>query len=222
MLEQESSRFAQLIAGIGEIYRWQFSSAAIEIYWRALEAFRFEDVRAAVYSHIQNPDVGKFLPKPADIIMAIGGSSQNQALSAWSKTFYGMRVVGGYESVGFDDALIHTVVLDMLNWPKLCSVDEKQLPFTEKEFLDRYRGYINQKPTRRHPKHLKGFIEIRNSICGHAYSSPVLIGNPIKAKEVMATGSDEPFWEISTQRAEKAVSSVNTTKLELNTNEITI
>lgn len=213
MFEKDSASFAQLITGIGEIYRWQFSAAVIEIYWRILEPFSFEDVRVAIYRHIQNPDVGKYLPKPADIIMAIAGSSQNQALAAWSKTFYGMRVVGGYESVGFDDALIHTIVSDMHNWPKLCSAENKQLPFIEKEFLERYRGYVGKAPSS-HPKYLRGIIEMSNRALGYAYPAPVLIGNVIKAREVMATGSDVPFLEISTQkvvRTEKTLSSINKT-----------
>ncbi len=199
MFEKDSSKFAELIAGIGEIYNTRFTSAAIEIYWQLLEAFRLEDVRAAIYRHIQNPDVGKYLPKPADIIMAIEGSSQNQALSAWSKTTYAMRVIGGYESVGFDDALIHVVVKSMTNWPKLCVVDDKQLPFVEKEFLERYRGYVSRKPSS-HPSYLKGTVEMLNSSKGYICPKPVLIGNVQKAKVVIATGEDKPFLEISTEK----------------------
>lgn len=197
MFERESLSFAKLIAGIGEIYRWEFSPTAIEIYWRILEPFSLEDVRAAIYRHMQNPDVGKFLPKPADIIMAIEGSSQNQALSAWSKTTYGIRVVGGYASVAFDDALIHVVVKDMSNWIKLCDAEEKQMPFIGKEFQDRYRGYVLKNPPS-HPKYLPGRIELKNNAFGYACPSPVLIGNVLKAKEVIATGENTPFLELHT------------------------
>lgn len=197
MFEKDSSKFAELIAGIGEIYNTRFTSASIEIYWQLLGAFRLEDVRAAIYHHMQNPDVGKFLPKPADIIMAITGSSHNQALSGWSKTAFGMRVVGGYESVAFDDALIHIVVENMTTWPKLCRVENKQLPFVEKEFLDRYRGYVLRKPPN-HPSYLKGTIEMLNSAYGYTCPSPVLIGHAQKAKEVIANGEDKPLLEITT------------------------
>ena len=199
MLEQDSPKFAELVVGIGEVYGKPFSSAAIEIYWRALEAYRLEDVKAAIYRHIQNPDVGKFLPKPADIIMAIEGSSQNQALSAWSKTFYGIKIVGGYSSVAFDDCVIHVVVRDMSNWIKLCDTEEKQLPFVAKEFQERYRGYVIKKPPG-HTKYLYGRFELQNCAFGYACPSPVLIGNVLKAKQVIATGEDRPFLEISTEK----------------------
>lgn len=202
MFEKDSSKFAELIAGIGEIYSTRFTSAAIEIYWQLLEAFRLEDVRAAIYCHMQNPDVGKFLPKPADIIMAIEGSSQNQALSAWSKTTYGMRVVGGYSSVAFDDALIHAVIKSMSSWINLCDAEEKQMPFIAKEFQDRYRGYILKKPAS-YPKYLPGRFELKNSAFGYACPSPVLIGNVLKAKEVIVTGISIPLWEISTEETEQ-------------------
>jgi len=212
MLEQDSQKFAKLIVGIGEVYGKPFSSVAIEIYWRVLEAYRLEDVSAAIYRHIENPDVGKFLPKPADIIMAIEGNSQNQALSAWSKVIYAMRIIGGYESVVFDDALIHVVVRYMCSWSKLCDVDDRQLPFTAKEFQERYRGYVIKKPSS-HPPYLKGRIELQNSAFDYTYAPPILIGNVIKAKQVMATGEQTPFLELYT---EKIGSFINTPRLELN------
>jgi hypothetical protein len=202
MFKQEALSFAKLIAGIGEIYQKEFSTAAIEAYWRILEPFRLEDVQAAIYCHMKHPDSGKFLPKPADIIMAIEGGSQDQALSAWSKTFYGIKVVGSYTSVAFDDSLIHAVVRDMNNWIKLCNTEDKQLPFVEKEFLDRYRRYVTKKPLS-YPKYLPGRFELQNSAYGYPCSSPVLIGNVLKAKEVIATGENRPFLEISTEKTEK-------------------
>ncbi|MEI8055429.1 MAG: DUF6475 domain-containing protein [bacterium] len=207
MFEQDLKKFAELIVGISEVYGKSFTSAAIEIYWRILEPFRLEDVSAAIDRHVQHPDDGKFLPKPSDIIKAIEGSTQSQALSAWSKATYAMRCISCYESVAFDDALIHAVIKSMNGWPKLCLVDDKQLPFTEKEFLERYRDCISREPSS-YPKYLKGLIEIQNSARGYIYPPPILIGNVLKAKQVMADGSDAPFLEISTS------------KLGLNKNEV--
>jgi hypothetical protein len=199
MFKQDSSSFAKLFVVMSEIYRQDFSQVTIEFYWRVLERFSIKDIEDAFYHYIQNPDVGKFLPKPADIIMAIDGSPQNQALLAWSKTFNGIKFVGGQSSVAFDDALIHVVVKDMNNWIKLCAVEDKQLPFVAKEFQERYRGYVNKNPLR-YPKYLCGHIELYNSAFGYPYPSPVLIGNALKAKEVIATGVDQPLLEITTEK----------------------
>jgi len=195
MFKQDSSSFAELITGLGEIYRWEFSPATIEIYWRILEPFSLEDVRAAIYRHIQDPDAGKYLPKPADIIMAIEGSSQNRALTAWSKTSYAMRTVGKYTSIAFDDPLIHAVIADMNGWVKLCDTEIKQLPFVAKEFQERYRAYVVKKPSH-YRKYLPGLIEARNTAFD-TYILPKLIGNESKAKEVIANGDDEPILKVT-------------------------
>ena len=198
---QRAVEFAKLISGIGEIYSWEFSPQVIEIYWRILEPFSFEDVKAAIYRHIQDPDVGRFLPKPADIIMAIEGSSQNRALAAWSKVIWGLQRVGTHTRVTFDDALIHLVVMDMGGWIRLGNSEERQMPFIAKEFQERYREYVRRKPSK-HPKYLYG---------RYASSKPVLIGDALKAQEVIATGEDNPHISITD---EYSVSTTNSTKLE--------
>lgn len=192
MVEQDLARFATLIVGIGEIYGKSFTSVVIEAYWNVLKGFEFAEVEQAFHLHLANPDVGKFLPKPADIIMAIEGSSQNQALLAWTKVVLAIGRIGSYLSVAFDDALIHAVIEDMEGWQKLCGVDDKQMPFIAKEFHHRYCGYVVKKPNR-HPQYLIGRIESQNRINGYESASPVLIGNEAKAKQIMATGNRLSF-----------------------------
>ncbi len=196
MLEEDSSQFAKLIMSVSEIYRLPFSPTTIEIYWRLLERFNIKDVSDAVHCHME---FCKYPPTPADIIMAIDGSPRSRALSAWSKTVNGIKFVGCHLSVAFDDALIHVVVKDMSNWIKLCGVEDKQLPFIEKEFLERYQRYVSKKPPN-HPKYLCGLIELQNSSFGYPYPSPALIGNALKAKEVMATGVITPLLEITIEK----------------------
>ncbi len=187
MFEQDRKRFAALMVSAGEVYNKPLTSALIGIYWSVLKAYSFEDIDVAVKCHLVTPDVGKFFPKPADIIMAIKGSPQNQALLAWSKVVSAMRSAGRYTSIAFDDALIHKVIGDMDGWVRFCNIDEKQLPFIEKEFLERYRGYTVNIPTS-YPPYLIGIIESQNRIYGYMYDPPALIGNTEKAKQVMATG----------------------------------
>lgn len=189
MIDQDLSKFAAMIVGVGEVYGKSLTEAVIEIYWGVLKAFKFEEVKKAFYLHLENPDAGKYLPKPADIIMAIEGSPQNQALLAWTKTVSASQRIGMYASVAFDDALIHAVIEDMGGWKRFGAIDDKQLPFVEKEFQDRYRGYVVKKPLR-HPKYFTGIIESQNSINGYTYNLLVFIGDKAKAREVVATGSN--------------------------------
>lgn len=187
MFEQDVKRFAKIMIVTGEIYRKPFTSAAIEMYWNILKVYTIKEVEDAFKNHTENIDVGKFLPTPADIIMAIKGNSQNQALLAWTKVDLAIRTVGRYSSVAFDDFLIHKVIEDMGNWKKLCCVKEEEMPFIKKEFLERYRGYVVKNPSN-YPKYLVGIIENQNSTYGYIYDPPTLIGNTEKAKKVIAAG----------------------------------
>lgn len=188
MFDRDLSRFASLMAGIGVVYNKSLNQAVIDIYWNLLRAFSLEEVEKAIKCHCENPDVGKYLPKPSDLIMAMEGSSQNQALRAWTKVYYAIQRVGSYASVAFDDPLIHAVIVDMDGWQKLCWIDDKQLPFIAKEFQERYRGYVVRRPTK-YPKYFIGVFESRNSLCQYSYAPPRLIGDETKVKQVMATGS---------------------------------
>jgi len=66
--------------------------------------------------HLMNPDTGQFLPKPADIVRMLGGRTLDRALMAWAKVDKAVRQIGTYESVVFDDALIHRVLHEMGGW----------------------------------------------------------------------------------------------------------
>ena len=189
MINQDIPRFAALIAGIGEVYDKSFTAMRIDAYWNVLKDFKFEEVQGAFYRHLKNPDVGMFLPKPADIIAAIDGSPQNQALLAWTKVVSAIKSVGSYTSIAFDDPLIHVVIDDMSGWRKVClgSTDEN-LPFVSKEFRQRYCGYVANKPLH-YPKYFIGIIENQNRIYGYICGPPVLFGDTEKAKQVIANGS---------------------------------
>jgi hypothetical protein len=193
MFDQDLSRFATLIIGVGEVYDKSFTHVMIEVYWNVLKAFKYEEVNQAIKLHLENPDEGRFLPKPADIIMAIEGSSQNQALRAWSKIISTAQRIGVYTSVAFDDPLIHAVAYDMGGWRVFCAIKDEQLPFVRREFQDRYRGYVSKKPLR-HPKYLTGIIEHQNSIGGYNYDPPILIGDKEKARQVIATGLQQTIF----------------------------
>ncbi len=118
----------------------------IDIYWQVLKQYELEDVQNAFQSHIQNPDCGQFLPKPADIVRLIEGSGETKALLAWAKVERAVIQIGSYQSVVFDDPLIHAVIEDMGGWVKLCSMKNEQMPFYANEFQKRYMGYVNKKP----------------------------------------------------------------------------
>jgi hypothetical protein len=117
------------------------------------------------------------------------GSSQDSAFSAWTKVDKAVRQVGPYESVVFDDPLIHKVLHDMGGWLLLCEKDDDAWPFVAKEFETRYRGFKARSERVEYPAKLIGIFEAENSKNGKSVAPPMLIGDANKAQEVLALGT---------------------------------
>ncbi len=142
MQQNDLLKFTTLIISIGELYKQNVSDALIEIYWESLRDYDFNAISQAITSHVKNPENGQFMPKPADIIKFIDGKPEDNALLAWSKVDYNRNA---YESIIFDDPVIHAVIRDMGGWVQVCSGDVDALPFLKNEFVKRYCGYVSRK-----------------------------------------------------------------------------
>jgi hypothetical protein len=79
----------------------------------------------------------------------------------------------------------------MGGWIALGTRQEKEWPFVSKEFENRYRGYRTQGISE-YPKALMGLAEAQNSQHGFASQPPVLIGEAVKARQVLKGGTDKP------------------------------
>ncbi len=191
MQDADKERFVNLISGVYSFYRQEISAFAGSVWWQAMKPFDFEAVADALNRHCVNPDTGQFLPKPADVVRMLHGSTQDSAMVAWSKVDKGVRQVGTYASVVFDDPIIHRVIHDMGGWVALGNKDESEWPFVAKEFENRYRGYRVRNETPDYPKQLIGIAEAQNSREGRHSQPPVLIGNSEVAKRVLLGGTDK-------------------------------
>lgn len=193
MIDTDKTAFFRLIAGVHSFYRQEISDFANGVWWAAMKPFDLAAVRDALNRHCVNPDNGQFMPKPADVVKLLQGSSQDGALVAWAKVDRAIRQVGTYSTVVFDDPIIHRVVQDMGGWVALGDKQEKEWPFVAKEFENRYRGYRTQGGAGEYPRTLVGIAEAQNGQNGFKSQAPVLIGNPGKAKQVLTNGTDKPM-----------------------------
>ena len=201
METRDISKFTSMMAGIGELYAKTISSHLIDIYWQALKRFDLIDVQSAFQTHINNPDCGQFFPKPADVVRFIEGSGETKALHAWAKVEKSIIQVGSYQSIVFDDAIIHAVIEDMGGWIKLCAIKNDDMPFRANEFQKRYMGFISKSPNR-HPKTLCGIAELDNAKNGYTTDAPLLIGDAKKAEQVIESGRGV---SLSVQRLSQSV-----------------
>ena len=193
MTDADKPKFFNLIAGVYAFYRQDISDFAGSVWWEAMKPFDLAAVADALNRHCVNPDTGQFMPKPADVVKMLSGSSQDSAMVAWAKVDKSIRQVGTYASVVFDDPIIHRVLHDMGGWVALGTKSERDWPFVAKEFENRYRGYRIRNETPEYPKSLIGIAEAQNNQNGHKSDPPVLVGDARRAKQVLLGGSDKPM-----------------------------
>ncbi len=190
MQDTDLKIFSGLMVTMGEAYAKELSGMLIEIYWQCLKCFELSEVREAFKAHLRNPEVGQFFPKPADLIRLIEGPAEARALGAWTEVQWVIGAVGSYESVAFDDPLIHAVIEGMGGWIELCAMTLKDLDFKALDFQKRYRALLHQSP-KRYPAYLAGIIERDNAKEGYDFPPPVLVGDLRKAEAVVASGSQK-------------------------------
>tara|TARA_R110002126_G_scaffold98510_1_gene229315 strand:- start:133 stop:729 length:597 start_codon:yes stop_codon:yes gene_type:complete len=177
MVDDDKKEFAQFMAGMFAVYNKEVSQMLLRIWFESLRQYDLKAVKDALARHLLNPDNGQFLPKPADVVKLIGGTTIDTALEAWSAVDNAVRTVGTYRSVAFADPIIHKVIQDMGGWVALGNKKEDEWPFVAKEFQTRYRGIkTTGQPVDALPQ-LTGIAAQQNSVAGIQYAEPpILIG----------------------------------------------
>lgn len=190
-------KFREGVAGVHAFYGKDLGSFALDVWWTALRGYDLAAVVQSFNRHLVNPDTGQFLPRPADIVKMLSGSTRDSALVAWSKVDRAVRQVGTGSTVVFDDPLIHRVIQDMGGWCIFGTKTEDEWPFTAKEFENRYRGYRMRSETPEYPQKLIGHYEAHNASKLLRIAPPVVIGDQDKAKAIMLNGVERPVLAIS-------------------------
>lgn len=190
MHPDEKQKFDVILSAVAQMYARKMTKVIFDLYFAALKNYDFQMVRKALECHLVNPDVGQFMPKPADIVREIDGGTEDRALLAWTKVENAIKHIGNYETVVFDDWKIHVVIVDLGGWIALCKITEKESPFKAKEFITRFRGIRVQ---RSYSKTLIGVIEMNNRCIGYTNNipEPRFIGNQKKCEEVMSGGQKQ-------------------------------
>jgi hypothetical protein len=180
---------------LGEVLRrtWllherELDPELILVWSDALAEYSVEDIAAGIARHMRDPDGGRYVPKPADVIAHLAGGSSIRSLRAWSTVEKAIRLVGHYQSVCFDDEVTHRVIDEMGGWPKLAlTATLKDLEFRGVEFQKRYQGaMLTGGVGDDYPAYLPGEAETHNGAMGRTL--PVLIGDVAKCDQVMARG----------------------------------
>lgn len=191
MLINDFNKFQSLMTNVFAFYKQEISEFAMDVWWESMKIYDFDSVKSALNRHCVNPDNGQYLPKPADVVKLLQGTSSDTAIVAWTKVEKAISRVGAYASVVFDDAIIQKVISDMGSWSGLCHKNVDEMPFVAKEFQQRYRHYKTTGKVTNHPKVLIGLAEAANQLQGFKSEPPVLVGDIDSAMLVMNNGSNE-------------------------------
>lgn len=198
-------KFREGIAGVMGFYGKSVSTFALDVWWNALKRYDLTAIVDAFNRHLANPDAGQFVPKPADVIRMLQGSTQDSALRAWAKVDQAVRRVGTYCDVVFDDALIHRVIQDMGGWMAFGTRLEDEWPFVAKEFENRYRGFTLRSESPPYLPVLTGIASAQNSLKGYGSDAPVLVGDEQAARRVLRGGTDHQVLGLRRMRIDKDV-----------------
>ena len=188
MIESEKPHFIAMLTGVADYYGKTLSGVVISIYWEGLKRFDLKAIEGAAGRHISAGDAGQFMPKVVDFSKLIEGSGQDGALLAWAKVMRAVRYIGTYQSVAFDDPVIHAAIADMGGWLAMGQINEEhELVFKEREFVAKYRAYKNRGDLQ-YPAKLLGIFDQENRTNGFDDAKVALIGDTSVAQKVLEGG----------------------------------
>lgn len=191
MQQPDRKRFAMQMAALGEYYGAALSAGLIEMYWQGLQSYSIDDFERAVAQHMRNPENGQFRPKISDLVKLIEGSTTERAAVAWSKVRHAVRSVGPYQTLVFDDPLIHVCIENMGGFGLLCNVETDEMPFRQQEFEKQYRSYAARGEVPEYRAKLIGSAEADCLARGYLQHipAPVFVGDPERARLVLQRGT---------------------------------
>lgn len=159
MNSNDKSEFAEIWTAAFNMYNKSISHQTLSITFESLSQYDMTLIRKGLAQHIQSPETGQFCPKPADIIKQIEGTFAERAAMAWSLVEYGIRHVGAWSSIKFDDPVIHIVLERLGGWVVICKIKENELAFKQKDFINSYQHTLQRSLPYKTPSILKGIID---------------------------------------------------------------
>lgn len=217
MKQADFNRLLNLLTDVHTMYRKDFEPRLTQVWFNALAAYTFEDVEIGINRHLLNPESGRFLPLPADIVRVVDGGTGIQAAEAWTKVEQAVKRAGPWRSVIFDDAIIHRVIEDMGGWTKMNDhATMEDLKFAGIEFGKRYQGYVLKGGVSQdYPAKLLGYAESANANRGFQVEAPLLVGISSVATKV-GTGGREAHGIMITRSTAALPSLINQAMKRIN------
>ena len=138
MTTERRLQIATAITTISEVYERELSPAAVAIYVTTLQRFEPQLIVKALQRHVEDPERGRFMPRPADIIVHLTPDGSATAFNAWTAV---LNVIHHNKAQrnAISDPLVHQIVHAMGGWSVLRNGREDELPHRFEQFMRHYR-----------------------------------------------------------------------------------
>lgn len=191
MQNSDVQRFGQILEALTEAFTpgGKPSTIRSEVYFKGLEDMPIEAVEASAWHLIRTRKTASF-PKVGEIREARQGNIEDQAIIAVDRIDHAIRTVGNYQSVQFDDPLIHSVVQALGGWIRLGQVSEEEWKWMRKDAVRLYRAFAAD-GERTPDKTLVGIIEQANQYFPEYVCAPVQIGQQKRGMQKLLSPEDK-------------------------------
>ena len=193
MTNNDRPAFAALMKAMGETFgNTAPSKEKVELFFQAMSDLSIEQLKTAVLSLINTRTITSTFPVPGEIRAALSGGDK-AAMIALDKAEKAASHIGAYDSVVFDDPVIHMVIDSMGGWPKFCVPDDDQdWHWHQKEFKRLYDAF--SKTPRQCPRVLAGRSGLVNGSNGREDGARV---------RMIGEGHAAPAWKSISEAAPK-------------------
>jgi len=167
MQSSDYEKFCEVMSLLSEVYKRELSQMTYKAYWEVLKDLDIDTFTKNATNHLK---ASKFFPTPSDLRNDI--DEKDLAIFAWEKLLKAIEVAGYYESVDFQDKVIHSVVDLMGGWK---DISIRELTDWDRKTFCEFYGTLSKKKT--HPEYLVGEHELHNNGRGFKefIKKPVLI-----------------------------------------------
>lgn len=154
--------FAENITGLAEVFNTEMTDSKLKIYYLALQGLTdnqfIQAVEGVIKTHVYNT-----MPKPAEFLELFREDKDSKATESLLQLENAIRKYGYYDSVQFDDPVIHKTVEALGGWQNICTQEDDQWIWTKKEFIKIYNVLEKRGITSDCPNRLIGFFEQDNT-----------------------------------------------------------
>ena len=155
MQVNDIKEFTKVMYLLGSAFGREIKKELIDVYWEILKELSLEQFKNKAYILIKTnkyfPVIAEFLEVP---------DKQDKSILAWQKVLYAFKIVNCWNSVQFDDSVIHSAIEMLGGWRRFNEMTIEERKWAEKDFYKYYSAMQNKDA---HPKYLVGYSEFEQN-----------------------------------------------------------